>query len=58
MKTFEQLEQINAELLAALRAVMADVKDIDNDSCLSFEVGKKCRHAISLAEGVEFKKPA
>ena len=37
------------ELLAALQAVLDDVQDIDNDSCLSVGVGRQVRDAIAKA---------
>lgn len=37
------------ELLEALQAVLADVQDIDNDSCLSLGVGRKVQAAIAKA---------
>lgn len=37
------------ELLGALQAVLDDVQDIDNDSCLSVRVGRQVRDAIAKA---------
>lgn len=37
------------ELLGALQAVLDDVQDIDNDSCLSVRVGRQVRAAIAKA---------
>ncbi len=39
------------ELLEALKAVLADVHSIDNDSCLTLPVGKQLKAAIAKAEG-------
>ena len=41
------------ELLYALQAVLDDVQDIDNDSCLSVGVGRQVRAAIAKATGGE-----
>ena len=37
------------ELLGTLQAVLDDVQDIDNDSCLSVGVGRQVRAAIAKA---------
>ena len=37
------------ELLDTLQAVLDDVQDIDNDSCLSVGVGRQVRAAIAKA---------
>ena len=37
------------ELLDALQAVLDDVQDIDNDSCLSVGVGRQVRAAVAKA---------
>lgn len=39
------------ELVAALRAILADCGDIDTDSCLTLAVGKRLRAALLLATG-------
>ena len=37
------------QLLGTLQAVLDDVQDIDNDSCLSVGVGRQVRAAIAKA---------
>ena len=37
------------EMLGTLQAVLDDVQDIDNDSCLSVGVGRQVRAAIAKA---------
>ncbi|MEE3046621.1 MAG: hypothetical protein VX620_15335 [Pseudomonadota bacterium] len=40
------------DLLNACKAVFDDVASIDNDSCLSLEVGRALKAAIAKAEGM------
>ncbi len=49
----QRLEQINAELLEALRSVMADCQDVENDSRLVSEVGRKVIVAIKQSESTK-----
>ena len=40
------------ELLEALQAVLLDVENLDNESCISADVGQKVRASIAKATGV------
>ncbi len=48
-----RLEQINAALLEALKSVLADCQDVENDAHLTSEVGRKVVVAIKKNEAAK-----